>query len=122
MQKDAKIFVAGHRGLAGSAIVRKLRALGHENLVLRTRQELDLQDSAAVRSFFEDERPEFVFLAAAKVGGRITEISRRSPSAPRLSFGPGCGSGSRAMARPPGRAGSGVAVSLPRGGGLVLSK
>lgn len=69
MRKDAKIFVAGHRGLAGSAIVRKLQALGHRNLVLRTRQELDLLDANAVRSFFEEQRPEFVFLAAAKVGG-----------------------------------------------------
>ncbi|PSH04055.1 MAG: GDP-fucose synthetase [Acidobacteria bacterium] len=69
MQKDAKIFVAGHRGLAGSAIVRKLRSLGYENLVLRTRQQLDLLDSAAVSAFFDEERPEFVFLAAAKVGG-----------------------------------------------------
>jgi len=69
IQKDAKIFVAGHRGLAGSALVRKLRALGYENLVLRTHQETDLEDQKAVQRLFEDERPEFVFLAAAKVGG-----------------------------------------------------
>jgi GDP-L-fucose synthase len=69
IQKDAKIFVAGHRGLAGSAIVRKLRSLGYENLVLRTRQEVDLLDSNAVSAFFAAERPEYVFLAAAKVGG-----------------------------------------------------
>jgi GDP-L-fucose synthase len=69
MQTDAKIFVAGHRGLAGSAIVRKLRSLGYRNLVLRTRPELDLQDWNAVSRFFDKERPEFVFLAAAKVGG-----------------------------------------------------
>ena len=69
LRQDAKIFVAGHRGLAGSAIMRKLRALGHENLLLRTRQELDLQDASATRAFFEEQRPEFVFLAAAKVGG-----------------------------------------------------
>ena len=67
--KDAKIFVAGHRGLAGSAIVRKLRSLGHENLLLRTHQELDLEDPAAVLRFFDEQRPQFVFLAAAKVGG-----------------------------------------------------
>jgi len=67
--KDAKIFIAGHHGLAGSAIVRKLRSQGYENLVLRTRQELDLQDASAVSSFFDQQRPEFVFLAAAKVGG-----------------------------------------------------
>jgi GDP-L-fucose synthase len=69
IQKDARIFVAGHRGLAGSAIVRKLRSLGYENLLLRTRQELDLRDSNAVSKFFDDQRPAFVFLAAAKVGG-----------------------------------------------------
>jgi len=69
MTEDAKIFVAGHRGLAGSAIVRKLRSLGYENLILRTHNELDLQDSNAVQAFFEEQRPEFVFLAAAKVGG-----------------------------------------------------
>jgi GDP-L-fucose synthase len=69
IQRDARIFVAGHRGLAGSAIVRKLHALGYQNLILRTRQELDLLDSEAVSRFFKEERPEFVFLAAAKVGG-----------------------------------------------------
>jgi GDP-L-fucose synthase len=69
IRKDAKIFVAGHRGLAGSAMVRKLRSLGYRNLLLRTRQEVDLQDSNAVSSFFDEQRPEFVFLAAAKVGG-----------------------------------------------------
>jgi GDP-L-fucose synthase len=69
MQKDARIFVAGHRGLAGSALVRKLRALGYENLLLRTRQEVNLEDSTAVSAFFAEARPEFVFLAAAKVGG-----------------------------------------------------
>lgn len=69
MNADAKIFVAGHRGLAGSAIRRRLVAEGHGNLLLRTRQELDLTDQASVRSFFEDERPDHVFLAAAKVGG-----------------------------------------------------
>jgi GDP-L-fucose synthase len=69
IQKNAKIFVAGHRGLAGSAIVRKLRSLGYENLVLRTRQEVDLEVSNAVSAFFDEQRPEFVFLAAAKVGG-----------------------------------------------------
>jgi GDP-L-fucose synthase len=69
MPRDAKIFVAGHRGLAGSAIVRKLRSQGYENLVLRTRLELDLLEASAVGSFFDQHRPEFVFLAAAKVGG-----------------------------------------------------
>jgi GDP-L-fucose synthase len=66
---SAKIFVAGHRGLAGSAIVRKLQALGYQNLLLKSRAELDLTDLTAVRKFFETHRPEYVFLAAAKVGG-----------------------------------------------------
>jgi len=69
MNGDVKIYVAGHRGLAGSALVRRLRAKGHENLVLRTHAELDLLDPAAVRRFFAAERPEYVLLAAAKVGG-----------------------------------------------------
>ena len=67
--KDARIFIAGHRGLAGSAILRKLRALGYENLLLRTHQELDLEDAAAVLRFFDEQRPQYIFLAAAKVGG-----------------------------------------------------
>lgn len=69
MNKNAKIFVAGHRGLVGSAIVRALTAAGYENLVLKTHAELDLTDQAAVRAFFANEKPEYVFLAAAKVGG-----------------------------------------------------
>lgn len=69
MNKDAKIFVAGHRGLVGGAITRRLQKDGHSNLLLRTRAELDLTDAAAVAAFFAKERPEYVFLAAAKVGG-----------------------------------------------------
>ncbi len=69
MEKNAKIYVAGHRGLVGSAIVRLLQQQGYTNLVYRTHAELDLSDQAAVKSFFENERPEYVFLAAAKVGG-----------------------------------------------------
>lgn len=69
MNKNSKIFVAGHRGLVGSAIVRALEKAGYTNLVLRTRAELDLLNQAAVGSFFEKEKPEYVFLAAAKVGG-----------------------------------------------------
>lgn len=69
MEKHSKIFIAGHRGLVGSALVRRLRAEGYDNLVLRTHSELDLTDQAAVRDFFALETPEFVFLAAAKVGG-----------------------------------------------------
>src|SRR5512135_1389303 len=64
-----KIYVAGHRGLAGSALVRQLRAAGYQNLVLRTHGELELADAVAVRRFFEAERPQHVLLAAAKVGG-----------------------------------------------------
>lgn len=69
METTSRIFVAGHRGLAGSAIVRKLRNLGHTNLLLRARDELDLVDRRAVRAFFDRERPKYVFMAAAKVGG-----------------------------------------------------
>ncbi len=64
-----KIYVAGHRGMVGSALVRALQAQGYENLVLRTRQELDLCEAAAVRTFFEKEKPEIVVNAAARVGG-----------------------------------------------------
>lgn len=69
MNKDRKIYVAGHRGLVGSAIVRKLEEQGFTNIIKRTHQELDLTDQAAVRTFFEEEKPEYLFLAAAKVGG-----------------------------------------------------
>jgi GDP-L-fucose synthase len=69
MKKDSLIYVAGHRGLVGSAICRNLRRQGFERLLLPSRAELDLSNAIAVRSFFELERPEYVFLAAAKVGG-----------------------------------------------------
>ena len=69
MEKNARIYVAGHRGMVGSAIVRKLEHEGHTNLLLKTSAELDLRNQQAVDSFFEDNRPEYVFLAAAKVGG-----------------------------------------------------
>ena len=69
MDSGSRIFVAGHRGLVGSAICRSLRSQGWTNLVLRTRAELDLRNQAAVQHFFQESRPEFVFLAAAKVGG-----------------------------------------------------
>jgi GDP-L-fucose synthase len=71
MNPDAKIFVAGHRGLVGSALVRRLERAGYCNLVLRTHRELDLTDQAAVRAFFANERPDHVFLAAAIVGGIV---------------------------------------------------
>ena len=69
MEKDAKIYIAGHRGLVGSAIVRRLEALGYENLVFRTHRELDLTRQTEVEEFFRQERPEYLFLAAARVGG-----------------------------------------------------
>lgn len=69
MQKWAKIYVAGHRGLVGSALVRRLRKAGYDNLVLRTSQELDLRNQAEAAEFFREEKPDYVFLAAARVGG-----------------------------------------------------
>ena len=69
MDTNSKIYVAGHNGMVGSAIVRELKRLGYNNLVLRTHNELDLTRQDSVESFFEKERPEYVFLAAAKVGG-----------------------------------------------------
>lgn len=69
MEKNSKIYVAGHHGMVGSAIVRELKKQGYENIVTRTHAELDLTVQAAVDEFFETERPEYVFLAAAKVGG-----------------------------------------------------
>ena len=69
MTSSARIYVAGHRGLVGSAIVRALQARGFSNLLLRSREQLDLRDAAATRAFFGAERPEYVFMAAAKVGG-----------------------------------------------------
>src|SRR6476619_6140480 len=69
MLKDARIFVAGHRGLVGSAIVRNLRARGYENLILASRDHVDLQNRDSVETFFKANKPEVVFLAAAKVGG-----------------------------------------------------
>ena len=69
MNRDAKIYVAGHRGLVGSALVRRLRVLDHGNLLLRDHQDLDLTDQTQVREFFSQQRPEYVFLAAARVGG-----------------------------------------------------
>ena len=66
MDKEAKIYIAGHRGLVGSAIYRALKANGYTNLVTRTSKELDLRDAAATAHFFEEEKPAYVFLAAAK--------------------------------------------------------
>jgi GDP-L-fucose synthase len=69
MEKDKEIYVAGHRGLVGSAIIRRLRAEGYDNLLTATSKELDLREQSAVREFFDRERPDYVFLAAARVGG-----------------------------------------------------
>ncbi len=67
MEKDAKIYVAGHRGMVGSAIVRELKRQGYNNIITRTHKELDLQRQADVEAFFAEEKPEYVFLAAAKL-------------------------------------------------------
>lgn len=69
MEKNSKIYVAGHRGMVGSAIVRELERQGYTNIITRTHAELDLTDQQAVNDFFAAEKPEYVFLAAAKVGG-----------------------------------------------------
>ena len=71
MEKNSKIYVAGHRGMVGSAIVRELRRQGYDNIITRTHAELDLTRQADVEAFFAQERPEYVFLAAAKVGGIV---------------------------------------------------
>lgn len=75
LQTDSRIFVAGHRGLVGSAIVRTLRNAGFENLILATRDDVDLRDQRAVETFFQGQRPEYVFMAAAKVGGILANDS-----------------------------------------------
>ena len=74
MEKNAKIYVAGHHGLVGSAIWKNLQDKGYTNLVGRTHKELDLLDGVAVRKFFDEEQPEYVFLAAAFVGGILSLI------------------------------------------------
>lgn len=78
MQKNSKIYVAGHRGLVGSAIVNNLKNKGYENLVFRTHSELDLTDNNATAEFFELEKPEYVILAAAKVGGIVANNTYRA--------------------------------------------
>ena len=69
MKKNSKIYIAGHRGLVGSALKRKSEKLGYNNIVTRTREQLDLLDKNKTLNFFKKEKPEYVFLAAAKVGG-----------------------------------------------------
>ena len=69
MNKNSKIYIAGHRGMVGSALLRKYKKEGFDNFILKTSSELDLRDQNAVAQFFENEKPDYVFLAAAKVGG-----------------------------------------------------
>src|SRR5688572_28290599 len=78
MKKDSKVYVAGHRGMVGSAIVRKLKKEGFINIITRTSSELDLCNQQAVFDFFETEKPAFVFLAAAKVGGIVANNTYRA--------------------------------------------
>lgn len=78
MEKEAKIYIAGHRGMVGSALLRKLKSKGFHHFVLRTSTELDLRNQAAVNAFFEEEKPEYVFLAAAKVGGIMANNTYRA--------------------------------------------
>ncbi|NBX77735.1 GDP-L-fucose synthase, partial [bacterium] len=78
MDLSSKIWVAGHRGMAGSAIVRKLKDLGYTNLVLKSKSELDLTNQSEVVNFFKNEKPEYVFLAAAKVGGILANDKYRA--------------------------------------------
>ncbi len=78
MDRDSKIYIAGHRGMVGSAIVRRLEAEGFTNLVMRTRTELDLRNQKAVDTFFASEKPDFVFLSAAKVGGIMANDTYRA--------------------------------------------
>ncbi|MBU0897872.1 NAD-dependent epimerase/dehydratase family protein, partial [Patescibacteria group bacterium] len=76
MQKNSKIYIAGHLGLVGSAIIRKLQSDGYNNLIFKTHVELDLLDQKAVADFFNKEKPEFVFLCAAKVGGILANSAK----------------------------------------------
>ena len=78
MEKNSKIFVAGHRGMVGSAIYRKLQKEGYQNIITRTSAELDLRDQKAVADFFAAEKPDYVFLAAAKVGGIVANNTYRA--------------------------------------------
>ena len=78
MKKDSKIYVAGHRGMVGSSIVRKLQKEGHTNIVVRTSKELDLRNQQQVADFFADEKPAYVILAAAKVGGIVANNTYRA--------------------------------------------
>ena len=85
LDKNAKIYVAGHRGLVGSAIWKNLEEKGYTNLIGKTHTELDLLDGVAVRRFFDEEQPEYVFLAAAFVGGIMANSIYRCQSSSRQS-------------------------------------
>ena len=78
MKKNSKIYIAGHRGLVGSAILKNLQNKGFNNIIMRTHKELDLTNQVAVAQFFNEEKPEYVFLAAAKVGGIIANNEYRA--------------------------------------------
>ena len=78
MNLNSKIYIAGHNGMVGSAILRYLIEKGYDNFVLRSSKELDLRDALAVQKFFETERPDYVFLAAAKVGGIVANNTYRA--------------------------------------------
>ncbi len=78
MEKNSKIFIAGHRGMVGAAVTKKLTGEGFTNLITRTSKELDLRNQQAVNDFFEKEKPEYVFLAAAKVGGIVANNTYRA--------------------------------------------
>ena len=78
MEKDARIFVAGHKGMVGSAIVRELERQGYANIITRTHRELDLTRQDRVETFFDKEKPEYVFLAAAKVGGIMGNVTAKA--------------------------------------------
>ncbi len=78
MEKSAKIYVAGHRGMVGSAIVRELNKLGFNNIVMKTSAELDLRNQAQVEAFYQNEKPEYVFISAAKVGGILANNTYRA--------------------------------------------
>jgi GDP-L-fucose synthase len=78
MEKESKIYIAGHRGMVGSAIMRGLEKKGFNNIITRTSSELDLRNQQAVADFFAEEKPDYVFLAAAKVGGIVANNTYRA--------------------------------------------
>ena len=78
MEKSSKIYIAGHRGMVGSSILRALKAKGYSNFILKTSAELDLRNQQAVSDFFAHEKPDYVFLAAAKVGGIVANNTYRA--------------------------------------------